>query len=168
MEPNPSAAEHGGASSTPSDLTAFVERRKRDIGPPRGQRERRRTPSGRRASDAMKMQCPFCSESASAVVRSRGGIVEDKVTRRRECAGCGNRFPTYERLDEEQLERELSGKYGASVVDQVLEASAAIAPTWENAERLLHRLWGQAKDRQYLKREWNDFQQVLAGLRRTA
>lgn len=151
-------------TAVPANLTAFAERRRRDVGP-RGTRERRVSPRGRRASDAMKMKCPFCAESASAVVRSRGGIVEDKVGRRRECAGCGERFPTKETLDEEALERELVHKYGASAVDEILNTPPT-APTWDNAERLLHRLWGHAKDRQYTKRDWNDFQQVLASLRR--
>lgn len=157
----------GGAERTP--LAAIADRRKVDQGPPAGTRERRRragrqTPSGLAASDALKMACPYCGHSSSAVVRSRGGIVGDKVTRRRECARCGERFPTYERLDEETFERELAQRHGEDVLDELL--TTVPPPTWENAERLLHRLWGQAKDRQYVKNDWKTLQQVLAGLRR--
>ena len=82
------------------------DRRVEDVGPPAGVSERRRTKSGRRATDAMKMGCPFCADSESAVVRSRGAITEDKVRRRRECAGCGRRFPTMELVDWDALLRE--------------------------------------------------------------
>lgn len=96
----------------------------------------------------------------SAIVRSRGGIVQDKVHRRRECAQCGRLFPTAERVDRELLEREL-------------EANGELAPpappvTWTEAERLLHLLWGQAKDREYVKTDWLALQQVLTGLKRSA
>lgn len=159
--------KRAGDAVTPP-LTALAERRRADQGPPAGTRERRRpvrqTPSGLAASDALKMACPYCGHSSSAIVRSRGGIVDDKVTRRRECAHCGERFPTYERLDRELLDRELAQRHGASVVEELL--AAAPVPTWDNAERLLHRVWGQAKDRQYIKRDWNALQQILAELRR--
>jgi hypothetical protein len=163
MEPNPL-----DASISPNpELLAYVDRRSRDRDDvaPRRRRERRVTPRGRRASDSIKLECPFCHESASAVLSSRGGVVESKVQRRRECVGCGERYPTKETLDQEGLERELAQKYGPSVLEQLL-ATPASPSTWETAERLLHRLWGQAKDHQYIKRDWNDFQQVLAGLRR--
>ena len=151
------------ASST--ELTAFAERRQRNQGPPRGVRERRVCPSGRRAYDAIKMACPFCGDSASAIVRTRGGVRDDKVGRRRECAHCGGRFPTAERVDEVLLIRELEERHGAGAVDAILAATPTPASTWENVERLLHKLWGQAKDKQYVKRDWTDFQQILAGLR---
>jgi transcriptional repressor NrdR len=46
------------------------------------------------------MKCPFCAASESKVIDSResrdGGIIR----RRRECEQCGNRFTTYERVEE--------------------------------------------------------------------
>ena len=63
----------------------------------------------RRASDALKMSCPYCGSSQSSVVRVRGLIENDAIRRRRECAKCGNRFPTTETVDHECLERELVG-----------------------------------------------------------
>ena len=46
------------------------------------------------------MRCPFCSFDATRVVDSRLTEPGDAVRRRRECAGCGNRFTTYERAEE--------------------------------------------------------------------
>jgi 5-methylcytosine-specific restriction endonuclease McrA len=84
---------------------AAVDRRQRYDGPPAGMADRRVGP--RRATDAIKMACPFCGASESTVVKSRGLIASDAVRRRRECATCGERFPTSEGVDREQLDREL-------------------------------------------------------------
>ncbi|HEU0023022.1 MAG TPA: transcriptional regulator NrdR [Thermoleophilaceae bacterium] len=45
------------------------------------------------------MLCPFCSFESTRVVDSRLAEPGDAVRRRRECAGCGNRFTTYERAE---------------------------------------------------------------------
>lgn len=45
------------------------------------------------------MKCPFCREDNDRVVDSRvsgGGYI---IRRRRECAACGRRFTTYERIE---------------------------------------------------------------------
>ena len=42
------------------------------------------------------MRCPFCVEVDTRVVDSRIMDVGDKIRRRRECQGCGERFTTYE------------------------------------------------------------------------
>ncbi len=46
------------------------------------------------------MRCPFCSADDDRVVDSR--LAEDGVAirRRRECAGCGQRYTTFERIEE--------------------------------------------------------------------
>jgi DNA-directed RNA polymerase subunit M/transcription elongation factor TFIIS len=80
------------------------DRRRVDQGPPDGVERRQAT---RRATDALKMACPFCGASESAVVRSRGALAVDQIVRRRECAQCGKRFPTFERVDKAALMREL-------------------------------------------------------------
>lgn len=41
------------------------------------------------------MKCPYCAESDSRVIDTRG--VSDAIRRRRECLSCGQRFTTYER-----------------------------------------------------------------------
>ena len=46
------------------------------------------------------MRCPFCSFESTRVVDSRLTDPGDSVRRRRECAGCGNRFTTHERAEE--------------------------------------------------------------------
>lgn len=84
-----------------------MERRQVEIAIP-SELERRTEPNGRRATDAMKMSCPYCGASESAVVRSRGAVNADLVRRRRECADCGRRFPTFEAVDQETLQRELA------------------------------------------------------------
>ena len=44
------------------------------------------------------MHCPYCSHESTRVVESR--LPEpNSVRRRRECAGCGERFTTYERVE---------------------------------------------------------------------
>ncbi len=45
------------------------------------------------------MRCPFCSFDSTKVVDSRLAEPGDAVRRRRECAGCGERFTTYERAE---------------------------------------------------------------------
>ena len=45
------------------------------------------------------MHCPYCSHADTRVVDSRLTDPGDSVRRRRECAGCGERFTTYERVD---------------------------------------------------------------------
>jgi transcriptional repressor NrdR len=49
------------------------------------------------------MRCPQCGDRESRVVDSRD--LEDQATirRRRECAGCGARFTTYERIEAARL-----------------------------------------------------------------
>lgn len=49
------------------------------------------------------MRCPFCSADDDRVVDSR--LAEDGVAirRRRECAACGQRYTTFERIEEVPL-----------------------------------------------------------------
>jgi transcriptional repressor NrdR len=44
--------------------------------------------------------CPYCSFESTRVVDSRLTEPGGSVRRRRECAGCGSRFTTYERVEE--------------------------------------------------------------------
>ncbi len=46
------------------------------------------------------MRCPFCGHVQDKVVDSREAKIGDTIRRRRECAKCGRRFTTYERIDE--------------------------------------------------------------------
>lgn len=44
------------------------------------------------------MRCPFCGHKDSRVVDSRDIESGESIRRRRECAACGQRFSTYERV----------------------------------------------------------------------
>ena len=46
------------------------------------------------------MNCPFCGHTDNRVVDSRDVRSGSEIRRRRECAECGQRFTTYERVDE--------------------------------------------------------------------
>jgi transcriptional repressor NrdR len=46
------------------------------------------------------MRCPFCSATEDKVVDTRPSEDEVLIRRRRECARCGRRFTTYERVEE--------------------------------------------------------------------
>lgn len=46
------------------------------------------------------MHCPFCGHSESRVVDSRTAEEGRAIRRRRECESCGERFTTFERLEE--------------------------------------------------------------------
>ena len=48
----------------------------------------------------LTMRCPFCGHVEDKVVDSREAKIGDTIRRRRECAKCGRRFTTYERIDE--------------------------------------------------------------------
>ena len=46
------------------------------------------------------MRCPFCHHLESKVIDSRDSQESEIIRRRRECESCGERFTTYERLEE--------------------------------------------------------------------
>lgn len=46
------------------------------------------------------MKCPYCNFEESKVVDSRATEENTSIRRRRECLSCGERFTTYERLEE--------------------------------------------------------------------
>ncbi|MCK5832309.1 transcriptional repressor NrdR [bacterium] len=49
------------------------------------------------------MKCPFCNSDFDKVVDSRSVREGTAVRRRRECSSCGNRFTTYEYVEEFQI-----------------------------------------------------------------
>ena len=49
------------------------------------------------------MTCPYCAFESTRVVDSRITEPGNSVRRRRECARCGNRFTTYERIEEPRV-----------------------------------------------------------------
>ena len=49
------------------------------------------------------MKCPFCASSDNGVLDSRETEDGRAIRRRRRCDGCGRRFTTYERVEEQPL-----------------------------------------------------------------
>jgi transcriptional repressor NrdR len=49
------------------------------------------------------MRCPFCSHPEDHVVDSRMSEYGRAIRRRRQCESCGQRFTTYERIEEVPL-----------------------------------------------------------------
>jgi transcriptional repressor NrdR len=49
------------------------------------------------------VRCPFCRAPDSRVIDSRELSGGDSIRRRRECAACGRRFTTYERVESASL-----------------------------------------------------------------
>jgi transcriptional repressor NrdR len=49
------------------------------------------------------MRCPVCGHQEDRVVDSRTAEEGRAIRRRRECEACGNRFTTYERIDQAPL-----------------------------------------------------------------
>lgn len=46
------------------------------------------------------MRCPFCGSGETRVIDSRPTDENNSIRRRRECAGCQNRFTTYETVED--------------------------------------------------------------------
>ena len=50
------------------------------------------------------MKCPKCGVDDDRVLDSRSARDGAAIRRRRECAGCGHRFTTYEEVDRDELQ----------------------------------------------------------------
>lgn len=50
------------------------------------------------------MRCPFCHDTEDRVVDSRTSREGRAIRRRRECAACGQRFTTYEVIEERPVQ----------------------------------------------------------------
>ena len=68
---------------------------------------------------ARAMICPHCNASDSSVIDSRPAEQGTATRRRRECAVCGDRFTTYERLEAPLLIRKRDGTLQLFTVDKV-------------------------------------------------
>lgn len=117
-------------SPQPKRRTGQRGRRREDTGPPAGVEERRAPVPGRRRSDVLKPQCPFCGSCESVVYRSVGQYVrDDRYRRRRRCLRCFRTWPTIEHLDVVQFAKDLS-KLGQTM------AALGIEPNLDAAEAL--------------------------------
>ncbi len=61
------------------------------------------TTGPRREANVVLMRCPWCSIDDDRVVDSRLSDEGAAIRRRRECLGCGQRFTTFERVEEQPL-----------------------------------------------------------------
>ena len=61
-----------------------------------------REESSTTGSRILRVHCPFCSADSTQVIDTRP--IPDGVRRRRECGDCGERFTTYERVEEPRLD----------------------------------------------------------------
>ena len=49
------------------------------------------------------MRCPYCGSLDDRVIESRAMANGENIRRRRECLSCGDRFTSYERIEEKPL-----------------------------------------------------------------
>ena len=91
------------------------------------------------------MRCPVCVEADTRVVDSRAADEGASIRRRRECAGCGNRFTTFERVEEHPLVVvKRSGRRepfdGAKIVSGLMAACKGRPLTEADFEQLVCRV----------------------------
>jgi len=83
------------------------------------------------------MRCPKCEHTDSRVVDSRLSRGDRAIRRRRECAGCGHRFTTYERAEREPLTVRKQGgssePFDRSKLRRSLEVACAKRPVSRDA-----------------------------------
>ena len=61
-----------------------------------------RKESSTTGSRIQRVLCPYCAADSTQVIDTRP--IPDGVRRRRECGECGERFTTYERVEEPRLD----------------------------------------------------------------
>ena len=115
------------------------------------------------------MHCPYCQFESTRVVDSRLTDPGDSIRRRRECAGCGERFTTYERVEgpmlvvlkrdgrREQFDRD-------KLVRGMLRATNKRPVEVRDLEELADKIAGEARRRGgQVEAEWIG-ERVLRGL----
>ena len=73
------------------------------------------------------MRCPVCDSASSKVVDSRTAREGRAVRRRRECLRCGDRFTTYEYVEERQVQLLKRNGSGEDFDRDKLRGSIAVA-----------------------------------------
>lgn len=100
------------------------------------------------------MKCPYCGKDEDHVIDSRTASDGEEIRRRRECQSCGNRFTTYERVVEVQLQIIKRDKRRESYDREKIAKSIRIAcrkravseqTIQEIAKRVEHRLFSRAE-----------------------
>lgn len=88
------------------------------------------------------MNCPYCGRAESRVVDSRELDGKEAIRRRRECAACGQRFTTYEKIEEipivvEKRDRGTEPFYPDKLLHGLLRACAKRDVPVERLERIV-------------------------------
>lgn len=116
------------------------------------------------------MRCPHCGVDEDHVVDSRPQSDGEAIRRRRECAGCGGRFTTFERIERPPLMvRKRSGRLQPFEAARVLDGMARAAkdridrPALEEAARDIERTLREGRRREVTSEQVG--LQVLARLR---
>jgi transcriptional repressor NrdR len=84
------------------------------------------------------MKCPYCAADHDRVVDSRPAEGGAAIRRRRECASCGQRFSTYERIEQAALSvRKRSGEVEPYRRTKVVTGIARATNLTEDAEAVV-------------------------------
>ncbi|MBM7560506.1 transcriptional regulator NrdR [Fusibacter tunisiensis] len=91
------------------------------------------------------MKCPFCNNLESKVVDSRPTDDGHVIRRRRECIGCGERFTTYEKIEEIPMiivkKNGMRESYNRmKVLNGIIRACEKRPVTMEQMEALIDRI----------------------------
>ncbi|MBI4208307.1 MAG: transcriptional repressor NrdR [Deltaproteobacteria bacterium] len=97
------------------------------------------------------MKCPFCSHPESSVIDSRTSKDNLSIRRRRVCDECGNRFTTYERVEEAvPLVAKKDGRLEAfdrsKILNGVIKACEKRPVTLNQIEKLVERVEHRVQD----------------------
>ncbi len=98
------------------------------------------------------MRCPFCSFGDTKVVDSRASKDGRAIRRRRECLKCGERFTTYERVEEFQpMVVKKDGRREPfdrkKVIDGILKACEKRPISMDQVESFVNSLEKEIQDR---------------------
>src|SRR5919108_5064498 len=116
-----------------------------------------------------RMRCPYCQFESTRVVDSRLTEPGDSIRRRRECARCGERFTTYERVEGPMLVvRKRDGRREQfdrdKLIRGMLRATNKRPVEMSDLEELADRIAGEARRRGgQVDAEWIG-ERVLRGL----
>lgn len=98
------------------------------------------------------MHCPYCKHPESRVVDSRDVEGQESIRRRRECAECGRRYTTYEKLEEVPISvLKRDGTMEAFRTDKLLQGLLRACSKRDIALSRLEELVGEIESR--LRRE---------------
>jgi transcriptional repressor NrdR len=108
------------------------------------------------------VRCPFCHQDDDRVIDSRSTDDDTAIRRRRECKACGQRFTTYERVENEEQIRVIKRDGSRQSFDRrKLMAGLTVAcekrpVSASDLEALVNRLPSGQSTRNTSLRNWSD------------